>query len=80
MVLSSIILTFIQLPVNFLQKNSVLIRHDTSCFQQFCSVSFIFRFIHKNIQMIRDRIFDGLTFDDILLVPGYAEIHPPRFP
>ena len=26
--------------------------------------------------MIRDRIFDGLTFDDILLVPGYAEIHP----
>jgi len=26
--------------------------------------------------MIRDRIFDGLTFDDYLLVPGYAEIHP----
>ena len=26
--------------------------------------------------MIRDRIIDGLTFDDILLVPGYAEIHP----
>ena len=26
--------------------------------------------------MIRDRIIDGLTFDDILLVPGYAEIQP----
>lgn len=26
--------------------------------------------------MIRDRTFEGLTFDDILLVPGYAEIHP----
>ena len=35
---------------NFLLKNSVLIRHDTSCFQQFCSVSFIFRSIHKNIK------------------------------
>ncbi len=42
MLLSSIILTFIQLPVSFLLKNSVLIRNDTSCFQQFCSVSFIF--------------------------------------
>lgn len=26
--------------------------------------------------MIHDRITEGLTFDDILLVPGYAEIHP----
>ena len=26
--------------------------------------------------MIRERIIDGLTFDDILLVPGYAEIQP----
>ena len=26
--------------------------------------------------MIPDRLTEGLTFDDILLVPGYPEIHP----